>query len=158
MNPALTLTKLGGADAAAKAEESDVSTSIKTRHNVQYPASLAQQRFWVLDKLEPGNPALNVAVRWRIEGDLPVELIEKAFAQIVNRHETLRTLFIEIDGEPFQIVQPEVLLRVPSIDLTVLSEAEAYAECDRIATNRGDEAVQPGDRAVDQRHACPGAT
>jgi amino acid adenylation domain-containing protein len=145
MNPALTLTKLGGADAAAKAEESDVSTSIKTRHNVQYPASLAQQRFWVLDKLEPGNPALNVAVRWRIEGDLPVELIEKAFAQIVNRHETLRTLFIEIDGEPFQIVQPEVLLRVPSIDLTVLSEAEAYAECDRIGRI---EATRPFNLAI----------
>jgi amino acid adenylation domain-containing protein len=133
MNPALTLTRLSGADVAAKAEESDVSTSVKTRRNVQYPASLAQQRFWLLDKLEPGNPALNVAVRWRIEGDLQAELIEKAFAQIVERHETLRTSFIEIDGEPFQVVQPEVLLRVPSIDLTVLTEAEAFAECNRIA-------------------------
>ena len=40
----------------------------KPRRAVRYPASLAQQRFWVLDKLEPRNPALNVAVRWRIEG------------------------------------------------------------------------------------------
>ena len=107
--------------------------SIETRRAVQYPASLAQQRFWVLDKLEPRNPALNVAVRWRIEGDLPAELIEKAFVQILERHETLRTSFIEIDGEPFQVVQPDVSLRVPSIDLTVRPEAEAFAECDRIA-------------------------
>ena len=121
MNPALTRHETRWRRCAAKAEESDVSTSVKTRRNVQYPASLAQQRFWVLDKLEPRNPALNVAVRWRIEGDLPAQLIEKAFAQIVERHETLRTSFIEIDGEPFQVVQPEVLLRVPSIDLTVLA-------------------------------------
>ena len=108
-------------------------SAAKTPPNIQYPASLAQQRFWVLDKLEPHNPALNVAVRWRIEGDLSTELIEKAFAQIIARHEPLRTSFVEIDGEPFQVVRPEVSLRVPSIDLTVLPEAEAFAECDRIA-------------------------
>src|ERR1700678_2777985 len=132
MNPALTRKRLSDADAAAKAEESDVSTATITHRNLQYPASLAQQRFWVLDKLAPGNPALNVAVRWRIEGDLPAKLIEKAFAQIIERHETLRTSFIEIDGEPFQVVQADVLLGVPCIDLTVLAEVEAFAECDRI--------------------------
>ncbi len=133
MNPAPTLTRLSETDVTATAEESNVSTSMRTQPNVQYPASLGQRRFWLLDKLEPGNPALNVAVRWRIEGDLSANLIEKAFAQIVERHETLRTSFIEIDGEPFQVVQPDVSLRVPCIDLTVLAEAEAFAECDRIA-------------------------
>jgi amino acid adenylation domain-containing protein len=132
MNSALTL-RLNDTDVAAKAEEANVSTVVKMRRNVQYPASLAQHRFWALDKLEPRNPALNVAVRWRIEGDLPAHLIEKAFAQIVERHETLRTSFIDIDGEPFQVVQPEISLRVPSIDLTTWPEAEAFAECDRIA-------------------------
>ena len=99
----------------------------------------------MLDKLEPHNPALNVAVRWRIEGDLPAELIEKAFAHIVERHETLRTSFTEIDGEPFQVVQPDVSLRVPSIDLTTRPEAEAFAECDRIARA---EATTPFNLAV----------
>jgi amino acid adenylation domain-containing protein len=133
MNPALTLMRLSETDVTAEAEESNVATSMKPQRNVQYPASLAQQRFWLLDKLAPGNPALNVAVRWRIEGDLPAKLIEKAFAQIIERHETLRTSFIEIDGEPFQVVQADVLLGVPCIDLTVLAEVEAFAECDRIA-------------------------
>jgi amino acid adenylation domain-containing protein len=118
---------------------------VETRRAVRYPASLAQQRFWVLDKLEPRNPALNVAVRWRIEGNLPIEMIEKAFATIVDRHETLRSSFIEIDGEPFQVVQPEVSLRVPSIDLTVRPEADALAECDRIART---EATTPFDLAI----------
>src|SRR6202044_4036525 len=105
MTPARTLTRLNVPDVA---EEPDISTVAETRHAVQYPASLAQQRFWVLDKLEPRNPALNVAVRWRIEGDLSADTIEKAFSRIVERHETLRTWFTEIEGEPFQVVQPEV--------------------------------------------------
>jgi amino acid adenylation domain-containing protein len=125
-------TRVKSAD-VTNAAASEQSTLIETRRAVQYPASLAQQRFWVLEKLEPRNPGLNVAVRWRIEGDLPAELIEKAFVQILERHETLRTSFIEIAGEPFQVVQPNVSLRVPSIDLTVRPEAEASAECDRIA-------------------------
>ena len=123
--------------------------------NILLPWRSSASGFWT--SLSPGNPALNVAVRWRIEGDLPVELIEKAFAQIISRHETLRTLFIEIDGEPFQIVQPEALLRVPSIDLTAPSEAGGLRGVRSYRTHRGDEAVQPGNRAVDQRHACSGA-
>ena len=132
MTHAQTIVRPDGG-VSAHSEASDVQSAVKTRRDVRYPASLAQQRFWLLDKLEPRNPALNIAVRWRIEGDLPAELIEKAFAQIVERHETLRTSFIEIDGEPFQVVHPQVSLRVPSIDLTVRPVAEAFAECDRIA-------------------------
>jgi Condensation domain/AMP-binding enzyme len=100
---------------------------------VQYPASLGQQRFWVLDRLDPGNPSLNVAVRWQLEGELSASLIEKAFQLILARHEALRTFFVEADGEPIQVVQPSAPLHVPSIDLTALPEADALADCDRIA-------------------------
>ncbi len=100
--------------------------------DTQYPASLGQQRFWVLDRLDPGNPSLNVAVRWRLEGELSVAHIEKAFELILARHETLRTSFVEADGEPIQIVQPFAPLRIPSIDLTAMPERDAAAECDRI--------------------------
>src|SRR5271163_700741 len=101
--------------------------------DTQYPASLGQQRFWVLDRLDPGNPSLNVAVRWRLEGELSVAHIDKAFEHILARHETLRTSFVEADGEPIQVVQPIAPLRIPSIDLTAMPEADAAAECDRIA-------------------------
>ena len=104
--------------------------------DTQYPASLGQQHFWVLDRLDPGNPSLNVAVRWRLEGELSVAHIEKAFELIIARHETLRTSFVEADGEPIQIVQPFVVLRIPSIDLTAMPEGAAAAECDRIAQTR----------------------
>lgn len=98
-----------------------------------YPASLAQQRFWVLDRLQPGNPALNVAVRWRLEGDLPVAVIQSAFDLLAARHEPLRTCFVESEGEPSQVVKPDARVRIASIDLTALPEPDALAECDRIA-------------------------
>jgi amino acid adenylation domain-containing protein len=129
-------------DVAAKAE---LIALVEARRAVRYPTSLSQRRFWILDKLEPGSPALNVAVRWRIEGSLPIELIEKAVALIVDRHETLRTWFIESDGEPFQVAEPEVSLRVHSIDLSARPEADALAECDRIARV---EATKPFNLAI----------
>jgi amino acid adenylation domain-containing protein len=98
----------------------------------RFPTTLAQQRFWVLDRLDPGNPALNVAVRWRLEGELSVAVIEQAFKFIIARHAPLRTAFIEADGEPVQVVHPSVYFRAPSVDLTVLADEDAQAECERI--------------------------
>ena len=145
MSFARPLRRASVSDDATNVQAFDLSTTATAERTVEYPASLAQQRFWVLDKLEPRNTALNVAVRWRIEGDLPAELIERAFNQIVERQETLRTSFTEIEGEPFQVVHPVIRLRVPSIDLTTLPQTEAFAECDRIA---GIEAATPFDLAV----------
>lgn len=99
----------------------------------QFAASFAQQRFWVLDGIDPGSAALNIAVRWRLEGELAASAIEAAFATILARHASLRTSLIDADGEPIQLVQPYASLRVASIDLTVLSEAEAWAECETMA-------------------------
>ncbi len=119
--------------AATTLIDSDPGIPAATQHGMRFPTTLAQQRFWVLDRLDPGNPALNVAVRWRIEGELPVALIQQAFEFIIARHAPLRTVFVEADGEPVQVVHAAVHVRVPSVDLTVLPEQDALAECDRIA-------------------------
>jgi amino acid adenylation domain-containing protein len=103
------------------------------QHERQYPASLGQHRFWVLDRLDPGNPALNIAVRWRLEGAVSAAQIEEAFNVIIQRHEALRTCLVEVNGEPIQVVHATVAFRVASIDLSVLNERDAYAECDSIA-------------------------
>ncbi len=39
------------------------------------PCSIQQQQFWVLDRLEPGNPAMNVAVRWQLDGHVVVDVL-----------------------------------------------------------------------------------
>src|SRR5271156_6549467 len=75
---------------------------------VRYVCSLAQRRFWVLERLDPGNPALNVAVRWQLEGNISIASMQAAWRKIVKRHDVLRTFFVADDGEPVQVVEPAI--------------------------------------------------
>ncbi|HUS23504.1 MAG TPA: AMP-binding protein, partial [Candidatus Binatia bacterium] len=85
------------------------------------------------NQLQPGNPALHVAVRWRLEGELPTAHLEKAFELIAQRHEILRSAFAEVDGEPMQTALPSISIHIPEIDLPGLAPAEAELEAQRIA-------------------------
>ena len=58
------------------------------------PASLGQERFWALDRMNPGNPTWSVPVRFRLAGPLDTALLERAFNQIIQRHEVLRTCLL----------------------------------------------------------------
>lgn len=97
-----------------------------------FPATLAQQRFWFLDQLEPGNTAYNIAVRWRLLGRIEPQCIERAFNEIVRRHEVLRTRFVEEDGVPLQVVEPSFDMEVPVFDLSPLPEKDKESEAERI--------------------------
>ena len=99
---------------------------------VSYPASLAQSRFWVLDALDPGSPALNVAVRWTLLGPLTPVMVEAALKRIIGRHEILRTGLAETDGAPVQVVRPAIPFQLRQFDLSTMRPAEAAAEADRI--------------------------
>ena len=66
------------------------------------PLSFAQQRLWFLYRLEPLNATYNIPMALRIEGDLDHDALESALADVVTRHESLRTIFNERDGLPFQ--------------------------------------------------------
>jgi thioesterase domain-containing protein/non-ribosomal peptide synthetase component F len=97
------------------------------------PASLCQERFWGLDRLNPGNPTWSVPVRFRLQGNLDPTLIERAFNQIVKRHEVLRTTFTVVDGEPAQVIKPELGIQVPVIDLRHIPKPERDAEIDKVS-------------------------
>ncbi len=99
---------------------------------ITYPASLAQTRFWLLDALDPGSPALNVAVRWSLLGPITPEAVETAIRGIVSRHEILRTALKDIDGTPLQIIRPVLPFKLQHRDLTGLPLAQSLAEADRI--------------------------
>ena len=58
-------------------------------------------RFWVLDKLDPPQSCAECRSAVAHRRGLAADIIEKVFGRIVERHETLRTWFTEIDGEPF---------------------------------------------------------
>ncbi len=97
------------------------------------PASMPQARFWGLDRQRPGNPTWNLPVRYRLEGALDASLIEKAFQEIVRRHEPLRAHFQEIDGQLMQVIQAWRPVEVPVTDLRHLPKAAQDAEVDRLS-------------------------
>ncbi|MGB8840145.1 MAG: amino acid adenylation domain-containing protein [Aliidongia sp.] len=100
----------------------------------RYPCTLAQERFWILDRLLPGNPALNIAVRWRLVGRLSTGELEQAFRLILSRQESLRTAFIEQDGDLVQIVKPLAPFQMQVVDLRGRAPEAAEAEMERLTT------------------------
>ena len=108
------------------------SPAVPESEYTDFPCSVAQERFWLLDRLEPGNPAYNVAVRWRLEGEVSTALLERAWNEILVRHEVLRTRFLEVDGNPVQRVAAHATLKVSEIELEALAPEARAAEGDRI--------------------------
>src|SRR5215210_7031018 len=91
-------------------------------------ASFAQRRLWLLDRMQPGSSAYNVPVAVRLRGPVRADILADALAELVARHETLRTFFDEEEGEPVQVIVPELRLDLPEIDLTALPAGRADAE------------------------------
>ena len=83
----------------------------------EYPMSWAQERLWFLDQLEPGNPFYNIPGGTLISARVDVPTLERSFAEVVRRHEALRTVFRLVDGKPMQIVQPPTDFHIPIVDL-----------------------------------------
>jgi amino acid adenylation domain-containing protein len=85
------------------------------------PASMVQQRLWLLDQMEPGNPFYNLPLLcFRLRGELRPAPMERCFQEIERRHESLRTVFVDRDGVPFQKILPYAPGPLPVIDLSAL--------------------------------------
>ena len=97
------------------------------------PCSQAQARFWYEEQLQPGTSVRNVFARWRLEGDVSTAHLDKAWGTLIARHPSLRTRFVNNDGEPVQIVEPTIEFHVRELDLTLLPSADSEAEAERIA-------------------------
>jgi amino acid adenylation domain-containing protein len=111
---------------------------------VELPLSFAQQRLWFLDQLEPGNAFYNIPTALRLEGALDVAALERSFATLLQRHESLRTTVRTVDGRAFQAVAPEAGLPLPLVDLSALPEPERQEETRRLLA---EEARRPFDLA-----------
>ncbi|MEH2198511.1 amino acid adenylation domain-containing protein [Nostoc sp.] len=99
-----------------------------------YSLSLGQQRLWFLDRLEPGNPAYNISLAVNLKGKLDVPLLEQSLNEIIRRHETLRTTFTTVNGQPVQIIAPSLKLSLSVIELQKNIESQGDTAVRQILT------------------------
>ena len=108
----------------------------------ELPLSFAQQSLWFLDLLAPGNPVYNVLGGMRVRGRLDVLTLERAFGEVVRRHESLRTTFTTVDGRAVQGIAPPAAVALPLTDLGWLPDGERER---RLRDLAGEELRRPFD-------------
>ncbi|MEM9566772.1 MAG: amino acid adenylation domain-containing protein [Cyanobacteria bacterium P01_E01_bin.34] len=94
--------------------------------------SFAQQRLWFLNQLETNSPFYNIPMGLRMSGPLDVDALRCSFAEIVRRHEILRTTFVSDRGQPRQVIHESMPITVPLIDLQGLPASDRQAESERL--------------------------
>ncbi|HEV7376647.1 MAG TPA: amino acid adenylation domain-containing protein, partial [Pyrinomonadaceae bacterium] len=104
------------------------------------PVSFAQQRLWLIDQLQPASAAYNIPVTVRLTGHLDVAALEQTLTEIVRRHEVLRTTFVEMDGQPVQLIHPASPISLTLQDLSHLPQSEREAEARRLVQAEAQEA------------------
>ena len=86
------------------------------------PLSWAQQRLWFIEQLEDFVAAYHITLVIDLKGTVDVSALHAALDAIVERHESLRTVFVETQGEPRRRVLPEARFSLTQYDLTNLEE------------------------------------
>jgi thioesterase domain-containing protein len=127
---------------AGIAETASDASVLPVSEQFVFPTTVAQRGFWFLDRLNPGNPAYNIAVRFWLDGPVDVGILRRAFNRMIRRHESLRTAFAEAGGEPVQVISPNLVIDVPVVDLLAIPTERRAAEADKAAR---EEARRPFD-------------
>jgi amino acid adenylation domain-containing protein len=106
------------------------------------PLSFAQERFWFLDRLQPGLALFTIGGAERLEGPIHPPTLERALTEVVRRHETLHTVFVDVDGTPVQRILPPAPFTLRVEDLSALEPAERHA---RVRRADAEESAEPFD-------------
>ncbi|MFA0963321.1 amino acid adenylation domain-containing protein [Roseivirga sp. BDSF3-8] len=96
-----------------------------------YPLSFAQLRLWLLGQRSETGGAYNVPAAYELVGDVETDKLESSLAAVINRHEILRTVFVEVQGEPVQKILPDAAStgwRLHVVDLSDNDQAEEILE------------------------------
>ncbi|HEX5872667.1 MAG TPA: amino acid adenylation domain-containing protein, partial [Longimicrobium sp.] len=126
---AAEIDRLRGTGAAA-----DTDPIAPAAREGDLPVTFAQERLWFVDALDPGSPVYAIPFSYRITGDLDHDALRRALAELVRRHEPLRTTLPAVDGVPVQRIAPAPAeLDLPVADLRHLPEDERRAEAGRLA-------------------------
>ncbi len=107
--------------------KAEIITHLQQAHAVSqnepryYPFSFAQQHFWSLQQLNPGDCFYTVPFAFDLTGKLDIDVLRRSFNAIVSRHEILRTTLHQIDGVMTQVVAPRAEADMVVTDLKGVS-------------------------------------
>jgi len=110
------------------------------------PASFAQERLWFIDQVGGGSVQYNMAGGWRVEGRFDEEAAEQALAQIIERHEPLRTVFGKGEEGPRQQILGQFDFRLTRKDLSGLKQQE---QAEAVEAAMKADALKPFDLSAD---------
>ncbi|HEX4605255.1 MAG TPA: condensation domain-containing protein, partial [Candidatus Angelobacter sp.] len=110
---------------------------------VALPLSYSQERLWFIDQLG-GSTQYHIPAALRLRGELDVAALQHAINAILERHESLRTHFAQIDGTPIAIMSPRLTLELPVIDLSALAP---HAQEEKLTQSMRHEWDEPFDLA-----------
>ncbi|HYC89889.1 MAG TPA: amino acid adenylation domain-containing protein, partial [Thermoanaerobaculia bacterium] len=114
--------------ATAKQNEIPPIVPVDRARLERLPLSFAQERLWFIHQLEPESAGYNVPGAVRLEGELDVDLLDAAFNLLIERHETLRTIFPSEGGEAQQVILDRLDFKLERVDLSMHEDAEGEAQ------------------------------
>ncbi|MEO0515671.1 MAG: amino acid adenylation domain-containing protein [Cyanobacteria bacterium P01_A01_bin.116] len=112
--------------AADKSTHATTKTAAITRPE-RLPLSASQKQLWVLHQLYPETTAYHISLVLTMKGTLATEALQRSLQSIINRHESLRTVFLQEENQPYTKVLPSVELVIPVIDLRGATEPQGKA-------------------------------
>jgi pristinamycin I synthase 3 and 4 len=119
---------------------------VRLPERTHYPLSHAQRRMWLLAQLDPDSSEYHMVVTLALEGELRTEVLQASLDYLLQRHDALRTVFENVDGEPMQRILQTGTWPIAQEDLRELDEA---ARENALHTAALAEAHKPLDLAVD---------
>jgi len=102
------------------------------RSNESLPLSTAQHQMWFLNSIESIPAVYYLPFAVKLQGDLDVPTLKQAFSTIVQRHEVLRTIYVEENGKPFQRILDIAAIDLPVDDLSGINPEKQQEQYQRI--------------------------
>jgi len=113
--------------------DSELPAITRSERKSPVPLSFSQRRLWFVDQLNQGSAEYNSLNYFVIDGEINEAGFKKALAQLLDRHEVLRTCFTTVGNDPVQVIREEYSLPLQIVDISSVESNKQEIEIRRLA-------------------------